>query len=254
MTQPSTRATPRQATSYMTVRDGPKPSPDDPLLQFAPVPHVAPRRNSITPDRQRAFIAHLAATGIVSEAARAIGASMEALYKLRHKAGGEEFSAAWDAAVDRGIERLEDGALARAIQGEERMVVSAGQVLGTEVRHNDALVMFFLKNRRAGRYNATEVKPGHPLYERIRAEVLAERYDEGEREAEEAIDALYQRMLKARSRHDHIRQRYLAEGHSPDFADFLTEREINSRGVNREDYPDPLAGLPPVDDAADAGE
>lgn len=45
----NTRATPRQATSYMAVRDTGAleagPDPDDPLLGFAPVPHKAPRRN-----------------------------------------------------------------------------------------------------------------------------------------------------------------------------------------------------------------
>lgn len=100
---PNTRKIPRQATSYMTTRDGTPPAPDDPLLDFAPVPHSRPRRNSITVQRQRAFISHLAATGIVTSAARRIGASMEALYKLRNKPGAEEFAAAWDAAVDRGV-------------------------------------------------------------------------------------------------------------------------------------------------------
>ena len=170
------RKTPKQATSYMAMRDTCEPDPDDPLLGFAPVPHKRPRRNSITADRQRAFIAHLAATGIVKQAAAHIGASLEALYKLRARPGAEEFSAAWDAAVDRGVQRLEDGALARAIAGEERMVVSAGKVLGTEIRHNDALVMFFLRNRRGERYGGDTrvLRPGHPVYERIRAEVLAD--------------------------------------------------------------------------------
>lgn len=99
----TTRKIPRQATSYMTTRDGSAPAPDDPLLGFVPVPHSRPRRNSITAQRQRAFIAHLAATGIVTEAARHIGASMEALYKLRQRPGAEEFCAAWDKAVDRGV-------------------------------------------------------------------------------------------------------------------------------------------------------
>ncbi len=168
----TTRKTPSQATSYVTAPPAPIDAAD-PLLDFAPVPHVQPRRNSITPDRQRKFIAHLAATGIVKQAAKHIGASLEALYKLRQRPGAEEFSAAWDLAVDRGVERLEDCALARAIEGEERMVVSAGKVLGTEIRHNEALVMFFLRQRRAGRYGG-ELRAGHPLYERIREEVLAE--------------------------------------------------------------------------------
>ncbi len=152
------------------------PSPvaeDDPLLSFPPVPHARPRRNSITAERQRAFIAHLAATGIVKQAARHIGASLEALYKLRKRPGAEGFDAAWDAAVDRGVARLEDCALARAIEGEERMVVSGGKILGTERRHNEALVMFLLRQRRPLRYGP-DLSPGHPVYERIRAEVLAE--------------------------------------------------------------------------------
>ena len=73
----------------------------------------------------------LAACGIVTQAAKHIGASMEALYKLRHRPGAEEFAAAWDDAVDRGVQRLEDCALARAIAGESRLVVSGGKVLGT---------------------------------------------------------------------------------------------------------------------------
>ena len=108
-----TRAIARQATSAVAYAALP-PDPDDPLLGFEPVPHTAPRRNSITPDLQRAFIAHLAATGIVTQAARAIGKSMEAIYKLRQRPGAEGFRAAWDAAIDRGVARLEAGALARA--------------------------------------------------------------------------------------------------------------------------------------------
>ncbi len=168
------RQTPRQATSAVAY-SGEAPEEDDPLLGFAPVPHKAPRRNSITPELQRRFIAHLAATGVVTEAARHIGKSMEAIYKLRQRPGAEGFSAAWDAAIDRGVARLESGALTRAIKGEERMVVSAGKVLGTEVRHNEALVMFFLRNRRAARYDQQkEIGPGHPVYERVKAEYAEE--------------------------------------------------------------------------------
>ncbi|MXO59302.1 hypothetical protein GRI89_07080 [Altererythrobacter salegens] len=169
------RKTPRQGTSYMAFRHEPL-EPGDPLLGFRPVAHVAPRRNSITSARQRAFIAALAEGGIVKDAARSIGASLEALYKLRNKPGAEEFRAAWDMAIDRGIARLEDSALARAIEGEMRWVVSGGNILGRERRFNDNLVMFFLKNRRGERYapDWRNVRPGHPLYEAIKAEVLAE--------------------------------------------------------------------------------
>lgn len=107
------------------------PAADDPLLGFVPFVHVAPRRNSITPERQRAFISSLAATGIITQAALSIGASLEALYRLRNRAGAEGFSAAWEAAIDRGMARLEDCALERAIAGEERVVVRGGKVVAT---------------------------------------------------------------------------------------------------------------------------
>ncbi|MGB3796019.1 MAG: hypothetical protein WA957_06910 [Alteraurantiacibacter sp.] len=198
------RANPAQGTSYVTAPPSPVAA-SDPLLDFAPVPHVAPRKNSITPDRQRKFIAHLAATGIVKQAAKHIGASLEALYKLRQKAGAEEFCAAWDKAVDRGITRLEDCALARAIEGEERLVVSSGKVMGTERRHNEALVMFFLRHRRADRYGP-DIAPGHPLYERVRAEVLAE--EAAKRPSKEEVlarlNAKLDRMVERRKAADRL--------------------------------------------------
>lgn len=151
------------------------PEADDPLLGFAPYLHSRPRRNSITPDRQRMFIAALAASGIVTQAARTIGASLEALYKLRQMKGAEGFSAAWDMAVDRGMMRLQDCALERAIAGEERPVASQGKVVATYVRHDTALMLFLLRQRMPERYGpvAADVRPGSALYERIRREIEA---------------------------------------------------------------------------------
>ena len=149
------------------------PEPDDPLLGFAPYLHSAPRRNSITPDRQRAFISALAATGTVTQAAREIGASLEALYKLRARPGAEGFSAAWDLAIERGIARLEDCAIELAIAGEELPIVSAGKLLGTYRKHNFGHIRFVLSQRRGGRWNAegahfAKLVPGHPVYDRLK--------------------------------------------------------------------------------------
>ena len=200
---------PLPRTSYMTTRTGELPADDDPLLAFEPVPHKQLRRNSIGPERQRAFVAHLAATGIVTQAAKHIGASLEALYKLRHRPGAEDFAAAWDTAVDRGVLRLEDCALARAIEGEERMVVSAGQVLGTERRHNEALVMFFLRNRRPERYGDA-IGPGHPLYEKLKAEILKEDYED-EQEVLDSIDRFIDDMRTRRAANAAVLAEFAAE-------------------------------------------
>ena len=167
-----TRKIARQATSAV-AHIAPEPAADDPLLGFAPYLHKQPRRNSISPNLQRKFIARLAATGIVTQAAMSIGKSMEALYKLRNKPGAEGFAAAWDAAVERGVQRLEDTALARAIEGvPEWKSDGEGGLVTYGRKHNEALVMFFLRNRRPERYSE-HIRPGHPVYERIRGEVLA---------------------------------------------------------------------------------
>lgn len=169
------------------------PDPDDPLLGFAPYLHRQPRRNSITPERQRSFIATLAATGIVTQAARSIGISLEALYKLRNLPGAEGFAAAWETALDRGVQRLEDCALERAIAGEERLVVRRGEVVATWRHYDTQLLMFLLRQRRAQRYGVgnaplSSLRPGHPVYDRLKQEWAQEDLC-NEQEVLESIDA-----------------------------------------------------------------
>ena len=187
-------------TSYMSHRDGEPPAADDPLLDFAPVPHASPRRNSIGPERQKKFIAALAASGIVTQAALAIGASTDALYKLRQKPGAEGFRAAWDKAIDRGVQRLEDCALQRAIEGVDKPIVSLGKVLGWHKVHNEGLVMFFLRNRRPERFSeqlTISLKPGDPLYEKIRSEVLVQSHRD-DQEVFASIDTFLEGMRTRR--------------------------------------------------------
>ncbi|WP_247713769.1 hypothetical protein [Qipengyuania sphaerica] len=168
-----TRAIPSQATSAV-AHLAPEPEDDDPLLGFAPYLHTAPRRNSITPELQRRFVSTLAATGIVRQAAKSIGKSLEALYKLRARPGAEGFAEAWDEALERGVQRLEDCALERALCGTPTPIVSAGKLLGTWDKPDNTLLRFLLQHRLAERYGTQKLVPGHPLYESIRAEVLAE--------------------------------------------------------------------------------
>ncbi len=162
----NTRATPRQATSRTAFREACFPD-DDPLLDFIPYCHKAPRSNSILPDVQRAFIAELAATGIVTQAATKIGKSMEALYKLREKPGAADFARAWDEALERGRMRLEDCAMERAINA------------GLSNLRANSMLSFVIRHRSPHMVDARMVKPGHWLYDRIRYELLG---DEGEEE------------------------------------------------------------------------
>lgn len=189
---------------------GTPPEPDDPLLGFPPYIHKAPRRNSITPERQRAFIATLAATGIVTQAARAIGASLEALYSLRSRKGAEGFAEAWEEALDRGVARLEDCALERAIQGEERVFLNrAGDVVARWTRYDTALIVFLLRQRRADRFSSgssfASLRPGHPVHDRLRREWLREEQAKRHAQSEEILLSI-NRKLEA------IRQRAIVDG------------------------------------------
>ena len=163
-----TRATPRQATSAAAYSPSALPEDDDPLLAFAPYLHKQPRRNSITPDLQRRFVATLAATGIVNQAARSIGKSVEALYKLRARPGAEGFAAAWDEAHAWGLMRVEDCALERVLSGECASLDRVSENGG------DGILCMLLRIRDSHRVDIRDLRPGHPVYERIRAEVLAE--------------------------------------------------------------------------------
>lgn len=189
---------------------------DDPLLGFAPYVHAAPRRNSITPERQRAFIAELAASGIVTQAARAIGASLEALYKLRNRQGAEEFAAAWELALDRGVARLQDCALERAIQGEERPVVGrSGEVVARWTRYDTGLITFLLRQRRdrhSSGSNYKELRPGHPVYERLKREWEEERAREQEEKLAAMSEADERFLVKLNKRIEHLRNRAIAVG------------------------------------------
>lgn len=209
---------PSRRTSRTAFADLP-PEPDDPLLGFAPYVHAAPRRNSITPERQRAFIAALAATGIVTQAARSIGASLEALYRLRHQPGAEGFSAAWEQALDRGVARLEDCALELALRGEELPIVSAGQLLGTYRKHNFAHIRFMLSQRRGDRYGPGEggrgggmPAPDSPAYARLKAEWRAEHEAEQRAASEKSRVANEKFLIKLNKRLEQLRQEAIATG------------------------------------------
>lgn len=214
---------PGRRTSRVAFR-GEAPVEGDPLLGFAPYIHKQPRRNSITPDRQRAFIAALAASGIVTQAARAIGASLEALYKIRNAPGAEGFAAAWEEAVDRGMARLEDCALERAIEGEERFIIRRGEVVARWRRYDTPLLMFLLRHRRRDRFDAYGLRGGErPL---SAAEERARAIEE-EREAEEVLESINAKL-------ERMRERWIA-AQEAECEDDGAEDEANEPEVPHED-------------------
>lgn len=125
------------------------------------------RKDGWSIDKQRTFIEVLADTGIVTEAARAVGMSLASAYRLRREPGGHGFAAAWEAAIHQASQRLVDVAFDRAINGVDEPVFDReGRRIGARMRYNDRLVMFLLRAHRPERYRHASRDtraPGEPL-------------------------------------------------------------------------------------------
>ncbi|KWV93148.1 hypothetical protein [Erythrobacter sp. YT30] len=131
------------------------------IPDFTPVPRQRMRRGGWSADRQRAFIEALAETGSVRAACRRLGVGEHHIYKLRRHPEAESFRKAWEAALDCGIQRIEDIAMERAVNGVEVPVYHAGELIGTRRAYNDRLLMFLLKNRAPQRF--PEGQAGIPM-------------------------------------------------------------------------------------------
>lgn len=128
------------------------PVPAGELPRFTPVPRQTSRHDGWTPERQRQFIEALADTGSVDAACRAVDMSQPGAYLLRRQPGAESFRAAWEKALELGVQRIEDVAMDRALNGVEVPVYSYGKLVGTRTAYNDRLLMFMLRNRAPGRF------------------------------------------------------------------------------------------------------
>ncbi len=104
-------------------------------LQFDPVP-TRRRWSGLTDVKQRQFIAHLAASGSVSMAAKAIGLTTASLYTCRRKAGSQNFADAWDKAVAMGARRVLDTMMEHAIHGTPETLIHNGRVVLERRRYN----------------------------------------------------------------------------------------------------------------------
>lgn len=182
--------------------------PNVPMIpDFDPVPRKY-RHDGWTEERQRAFIDALAETGSVKAAARQVNMSPEGAYYLRRQPGAESFAAAWLAALDHGMARIEDIAMERAINGVEVPVYSYGKLVGSRTVYNDRLLMFMLRNRRPDRFAAGDARltPGGPAYQAAKKQWEAEKLA-APREGTSAREILAAKLREMRARMDEEKAR-----------------------------------------------
>ena len=125
------------------------PSPLPPLLPTTALVPVKSRHDGWTPDKQRAFLEHLADTGCVKDAAHAVGMTETGAYRLRRRRDAAAFDAAWAAALETGIDRLASIALDRAINGTVKRTYYRGELVAEDVVHSERMLLWLLQNGRA---------------------------------------------------------------------------------------------------------
>jgi hypothetical protein len=102
------------------------------------------------------FLAALREVPVVARACGAVGIERSTAYRARE--ADETFAQAWDDAMEEGIDKAEQEAFRRAVEGTEKGVWHQGQLVGSERVYSDALMALILKGRRKKVYaERTEV-------------------------------------------------------------------------------------------------
>lgn len=93
-----------------------------------------------------AFLASLREVPVVARACEAVGIDRSTAY--RNRSADKEFAEAWDDAVEAGIDKAEQEAFRRAVEGTEKGVWHQGVLVGSERVYSDSLLALVLKGRR----------------------------------------------------------------------------------------------------------
>ena len=118
---------------------------DDPLPDFTPAPLSRRRHDGWTPERQRAFIAALAETGVVAAAARAVGMGVTSAYNLRRRAGAESFARAWALVETEARRRAFELIVDQAINGATTARFYRGRFVGLTRAYETRLALAALR-------------------------------------------------------------------------------------------------------------
>ena len=226
----------------MNRQTGPETDPAPDPLAFTPVPRQRKRRCGWSAPRQREFITHLAETGSVRAACRRMGVGEHQVYVLRNHPEGASFAAAWEAALDMGIQRIEDTAMDRALNGTEQPVYYHGEKVGDRTIYNDRLLMFLLSNRAPSRFahgNARTIGSVSPreldkLKKKWIAEHEASKPNVSTAEVRASIDRKIDDIRRRIERERPQRRAVLSEDTLAAFAHFakLRDRDLDAAGAD----------------------
>jgi hypothetical protein len=92
------------------------------------------------------FLDHLSENGNISESCKLSGLARRDAYRYRES--DASFKAAWDKALQIGIDAMEDEAVRRATQGVDKPIYYKGCKVDTVKEYSDTLLIFLLKGKR----------------------------------------------------------------------------------------------------------
>ena len=134
----------------------PRPRKSRRLSARAPAPSP-----NFTPKALNSFLHHLGRTGSITFAATRAGLPRRQLYKRR--AADATFAAQWEDALQLGIDRLQDDAMRRALQGTPRGVFRNGRQVGSVQQFDNRLLQFLLRAHRPQVYGDKKLPAAAPL-------------------------------------------------------------------------------------------
>ncbi|MBF0098390.1 MAG: hypothetical protein HQM04_13305 [Magnetococcales bacterium] len=100
----------------------------------------------LTAKRRMLFLAALAQSGVITEAAQAAGMSRGCVYT--HRAKDPEFAREWDDSLLQFADSLEAAAHQRAVDGWLEPIFQGGELVGHARRYSDSLLLALLKAKR----------------------------------------------------------------------------------------------------------
>lgn len=127
-------------------------------------------------------------------------------YVLKRAPGAESFRAAWDAALNFGVQTLTDLAIDRVKHGVPVPIFWKGEQVGERRRYNERLHMFILKHHQPHVYNPPQLRTGTKHLETLKREWRQEDARRAGERADKAVAAFFRNV-------DNVRGRLLQHAH-----------------------------------------
>lgn len=121
--------------------------------------------------KKQKFLEHFATTGNASKTCRELGLSRNSVKFWQRK--DRTFQAGYDAAQEEAVERMEEEARRRGVEGTLEPVYFAGKAVGAIRKYSDTMLIFLLKAAKPEKYRDFYYDQGGHVPHATRDELLS---------------------------------------------------------------------------------